>query len=89
VLGVALNGTSSVLYGTVPELVPEHRRERAFGNFYTGTIGGGAVAPTLFGLAGDWAGIPVSLGIAAGLVLVTLPLAWLLRPALAEPASAR
>jgi MFS family permease len=89
VLGVALNGTSSVLYGTVPELVPEHRRERAFGIFYTGTIGGGAVAPMLFGMAGDWAGIPVSLGIAAGLVLATLPLAWLLRPALAEPAPVR
>jgi hypothetical protein len=47
------------------------------------------VAPTLFGLAGDWAGIPVSLVIAAGLVLATLPLAWLLRPALAEPAPVR
>lgn len=89
VLGVALNGTSSVLYGTVPELVPEHRRERAFGIFYTGTIGGGAVAPTLFGLIGDWAGVPVLMGIAAGLVLLTLPLAWLLRPMLAEPALAR
>ena len=29
-LGVMLNGTSSVLYGTVPELVPPKRIERAF-----------------------------------------------------------
>ena len=39
VIGVALNGTSSVLYGTVPDLVPADRRESAFGVFYTGTIG--------------------------------------------------
>src|SRR5580698_611309 len=44
-IGIALNGTSSVLYGTVPELVPAADRERAFSLFYTGTIGGGAVAP--------------------------------------------
>ncbi len=30
---------SSVLYGTVAELVPAERRARAFGIFYTCTIG--------------------------------------------------
>ena len=49
-IGVALNGTSSVLYGTVPELVPAQRRERAFGVFYTGAIGSGALSPVLYGL---------------------------------------
>jgi FSR family fosmidomycin resistance protein-like MFS transporter len=53
VLGVMLNGTSSVLYGTVPELTPPHRTERAFALFYTGTIGAGAGAPVLYGLLGD------------------------------------
>ena len=41
-----LNGTSSVLYGTVPELVATEQREKAFGIFYTGTIGAGALAAT-------------------------------------------
>ena len=45
IIGVALNGTSSVLYGTVPELVTPEHRESAFGVFYTGTIGAGALAP--------------------------------------------
>jgi MFS transporter, FSR family, fosmidomycin resistance protein len=36
VIGVALNGTSSILYGTVPDLVPLERRSHAFGVFYTG-----------------------------------------------------
>ena len=52
-LGVMLNGTSSVLYGTVPELTPPHQTERAFALFYTGTIGSGAIAPVLYGLLGD------------------------------------
>ncbi|WP_431272182.1 MFS transporter [Dankookia sp. P2] len=44
-LGVMLNGTSSVLYGTVPELTSPERTERAFAMFYTGTIGSGALSP--------------------------------------------
>ena len=44
-LGIGLNGTSSVLYGSVPVLVTPERRARAFGIFYTGVIGSGAAAP--------------------------------------------
>jgi FSR family fosmidomycin resistance protein-like MFS transporter len=84
-IGIALNGTSSVLYGTVPELVAPERRERAFGIFYTGTIGGGATSPALYGLVSDMAGVPAMMGLVAGVVLLTLPLAWALRPALGEP----
>jgi len=43
-LGVMLNGTSSVLYGTVPELAPGGQVERAFAVFYTWTLGGSALA---------------------------------------------
>jgi len=53
IIGIALNGTSSVLYGTVPELVAADRRETAFGVFYTATIGAGAVSPVLYGFFGD------------------------------------
>ncbi|HLJ59534.1 MAG TPA: MFS transporter [bacterium] len=82
VLGVALNGTSSVLYGNVPALIPPARRTRAFGWFYTGTIGAGAVAPALYGVVSDAAGVPATLTIVAGVVLLTLPLAWGLRQVL-------
>jgi MFS family permease len=84
VIGVALNGTSSVLYGTVPELVPPARRARAFGIFYSGTIGGGALAPVLFGAAGDAIGVIPSMAMTAALILLTLPLAWALAPALSD-----
>jgi MFS family permease len=79
-IGVALNGTSSVLYGTVPELVAPERRQRAFSLFYTGAIGAGALSPALYGLASDAAGVPTMMALIAAVVLVTLPLAWALRP---------
>jgi MFS family permease len=81
-IGVVLNGTSSVLYGTVPELVSPERRQRAFSLFYTGAIGAGAVSPALYGLASDAFGVPSMMVLIAAVVLTTLPLAWALRPAL-------
>jgi MFS transporter, FSR family, fosmidomycin resistance protein len=81
-LGVALNGTSSVLYGTVPELAASGREARAFGFFYTATIGADAVAPTFYGIAGDVIGLAGSLVLVAVVNLVGLPLLSVLRPAL-------
>jgi MFS transporter, FSR family, fosmidomycin resistance protein len=81
-IGVALNGTSSVLYGSVPELVAPEKRTRAFSIFYTGGIGSGALAPTLYGFLGDAAGVNVAMTIAAGILLLTLPLTLALRPLL-------
>lgn len=75
-LGLALNGTSSVLYGVVPELAESGKREQAFALFYTGTIGGGALSPVLFGHLGDLAGIPAALICLAALLLLTLPSSW-------------
>lgn len=82
VVGIALNGTSSVLYGSVPDLVPPERRTRAFGIFYTGTIGAGAVSPAVFGLLGDAVSVPVALVAVATMALLTLPIISVLRPAL-------
>lgn len=81
-VGIALNGTSSVLYGSVPDLVAPGWRPRALSLFYTGTIGSGAIAPTLYGLVGDAFGVWKALALIAVMVLVTLPLSALLRPAL-------
>ncbi len=76
IIGVALNGTSSVLYGAVPDLVTIEQRETAFGVFYTGTIGAGALSPALYGLFSDALGLSAAMLLVAAVVLLTLPLAW-------------
>jgi MFS family permease len=88
IVGIALNGTSSVLYGSVPDLVTPAKRQRAFGIFYTGTIGAGAVSPAIYGLLGDEVGVTSALVVVAAVVLLTLPITLVLRPALASSASA-
>jgi MFS transporter, FSR family, fosmidomycin resistance protein len=83
-LGVMLNGTSSVLYGTVPELAPGGRVERAFAVFYTWTLGGSALAaPLLYGRLGDAAGPHWAAAAAAGTALAVVPLMLVLAPRLA------
>lgn len=84
VIGIALNGTSSVLYGSVPDLVPAAKHARAFGIFYTGTIGAGAISPFIYGVLGDFVGVQTAMIVIACAVLLTLPLTIFLRPALAE-----
>jgi FSR family fosmidomycin resistance protein-like MFS transporter len=85
-VGVALNGTSSVLYGTVADLVTTDRRSRAYGLYYTVTIATSALAPAVYGIVGDMAGVRATLVIVASVVLATIPLCLMLRASVAEPA---
>ena len=88
VLGVALSGTSSVLYGTVADLVSPERRSRAYGLYYTLSIGASALAPSVYGVVSDSVGVPATLVVIGLLVLVTIPLSLVLRPAVTAPAQA-
>jgi MFS family permease len=83
-LGVMLNGTSSVLYGTVPELVPSDRIERAFAVFYSGTLGSSALAPILYGRLGDIAGPVWATAAAALTALAVVPFMVMLASRLAS-----
>jgi MFS family permease len=85
-LGMMLNGTSSVLYGTVPELVGAKRIERAFALFYTGILGSSALAPVLYGRLGDSAGPVWATTAAAVTALAVVPLMLALSPRLARSA---
>src|SRR5437899_2156488 len=80
-VGLALNGTSSVLYGTIPEFVRAERRTHAFAVFYTGGSIAGAASPFLFGILGDAIGLSTALACVSALALLTVPLVWALRPA--------
>ncbi len=83
-LGIALNGTSSVLYGTVADLVDTSRRARGYAVFYTLGIAASAAAPALYGVLSDAAGVPVALGVVGAAVFLTLPLAAILRSRIAD-----
>lgn len=87
ILGVMLNGTSSVLYGTVPDFVTPERRSRAYGLFYTIGIGCGAAFPPCFGLLSDWAGVRPAFALLAVVITLTIPLAGTLRGSLEKSTS--
>jgi MFS family permease len=80
-IGVVLQGTSSVLYATVGEFVEPDRLPRAFGFFYTLGSLCGIAAPLGYGLIGDLYGIETSIGIIGVAIFLTVPLAALLKPA--------
>jgi FSR family fosmidomycin resistance protein-like MFS transporter len=81
-LGIVLNGTSSVLYGTVPDLAPKGNIGRAFALFYTGVIGAGGLAPIAYGAIADHSSRSVGVLAAALTAAVIVPLVLALRPAL-------
>ena len=85
ILGVALNGTSSVLYGTVPDVTTDGNVSRAFALSYTGVIGAGGLAPIFYGSMADLAGRNVALLAAAATALSTIPLAFALQKLLRLP----
>jgi MFS family permease len=88
-LGIALNGTSSALYATVADLVLPERRARAYGLYYTLVVAASAAAPLVYGALGDALGVMATLLVTSAVVLLTLPLCFVLRLALAQPEGAR
>jgi MFS family permease len=81
-LGIVLNGTSSVLYGTVPDLAPKGDIGRGFALFYTGVIGAGGLAPIAYGVIADHSNRTVGILAAALTAVVIVPLVLALRPTL-------
>jgi len=79
-LGIVLNGTSSVLYGTVADLVSSDRRARSYAIFYTLGIGASALSPFAYGLLSDWGGVRLTLTVVGLVVFLTLPFTLPLRP---------
>jgi len=73
-VGVVLNGTSSVLYATVAEIISPTGRSRGYGLYYAITLGCGAVSPMIYGLVTDSMGLPFTIMSTALMVLITIPL---------------
>jgi MFS transporter, FSR family, fosmidomycin resistance protein len=78
-LGIVLNGTSSVLYGTVPEL-SNGDTGQAFAVFYTSVIGAGGIAPILYGAVADHSNQTIGVLASAATAAVIVPLVLTLKP---------
>ena len=77
-VGVVLNGTSSVVYAAVSELVDDRRHARAYGLIYTLGSACGIAAPLVFGLVADRFGLEVTFYAIAGSVAALIALMpWL------------
>jgi MFS family permease len=79
VFGFGLNGTSSVLYAAVASLVPDGKRGRGYGLYYTVIDVAAAIATFLYGLLADWTGLDWTFAVMALLTLAVVPLALPLR----------
>jgi MFS family permease len=78
-VGVVLNGVTTVIYGSVPDYAAPERRAHALSVFYTITIGAAAASPPAAGLIADLIGIPGTVVLVSALTLATVPLAFLLK----------
>ena len=78
-LGVGLNGTSSALYASVAELIPDHRRARLYGFFYTTNEFGTVLAPLVYGVIADLFSLNVTVLVMGAAALVILPVSLTLR----------
>ncbi len=87
-VGVVLQGTSSVIYGTIGDLVEQDKLPRAFALVYTLSAVCGIFAPLGYGLLGDAIGIEKTIFIAGIIVFIALPLSLVLRAAIAKPHAA-
>ena len=77
-LGIGLNGTSSILYATVAEYVPAHRRARFYGFFYTTNEIGTVAAPICYGIIADAYSLSATMLIMGGATALILPASLLL-----------
>ena len=78
-LGFVLNGTSSVLYAAVADLVAPERRSRGYGVYYTGVQIASAAFPILYGLLADQVGLSASFATLALVTALIAPLSLLMR----------
>ena len=84
VLGIGLNGTSSVLYATVSAFAPTRHRARVYGYYYTITETGGTLAPAIYGRIADVFSIRIAIAAMSLVASLILPVSLALRKPLAS-----
>lgn len=83
VLGMVLQGGSSVTYGTVGDLIEPERQARGFAMIYSIATGAMILGPMLFGQISDSFGLTSAMLAMAATILLPLPLCLVMRRAIA------
>jgi len=88
-VGVFLNGTSSVLYATVAEIISPSGRSRGYGLYYAITLSAGALSPVIYGFFTDFLGLSFTIVCTGMMALITIPLSrYLAKPSVPPPSPA-
>jgi MFS family permease len=87
VLGMALQGGSSITYGSVGDLIEPERQARGFALIYSIATGAMIVGPMAFGMIGDSYGLTPAMLAMAATILVPVPLCLILRRAVTPQAA--
>ncbi|MEM7251827.1 MAG: MFS transporter [Pseudomonadota bacterium] len=85
-VGVVLQGSSTITYGVVTEVFHSTRQSRGFALTYSVSSGASLVGPIVYGAIGDRFGLDAAMLTMGVLVLLTLPVALALGPALGDRA---
>ncbi|MBN19158.1 MAG: hypothetical protein CL758_06795 [Chloroflexi bacterium] len=75
-LGIGLNGTSSVFYGSVARVTDIKQRGKYFGIYYTATEGMGSISPLIFGIISDIFNIQVTIYLIFVICLSVIPISY-------------
>ena len=83
VLGMVLQGSSSVTYGAVGDLIEPERQARGFAVIYSIATASMILGPMAFGFVGDTYGLTTAMLAMAATILLPLPLCLIMRRAIA------
>jgi len=89
ILGLVLQGSSTITYGTVADLFYGARQSRGFAAIYTISSGATVIGPVIFGLISDGFGLTPAMLTMAVVVLLPLPLCVLLNQTVDDECTAK
>lgn len=73
IVGLFIQGTSTVTYGSVGDFVDKNSTARAYGVIYTVSALSSVIGPFLYGIMADYFGLDLALWVLVGLALVAIP----------------
>ncbi len=79
VLGMFLQGSTSITYGAIADLISSNRQSRGFAMIYTVSSLSAIVGPTVFGVLSDYSGLGTAMLAMAAISLLAIPPSLLLK----------